>query len=254
MKAIFILIRHELKTLWISPATYIAAVLALLVMGFLYLATLFALVGDEQEALPPTIFLSTFWVPVLLVVPMLTMRSLAEERRLGTLESLMTTPVSAAAIVFSKWFGAYAFYVLVWLIALGFPLIASEILQQPEMTQRFFDQGSLVGGYLFIALSGALFIAVGIFASSLTRSQLVAGMLSFSIIFLMIIGIAALRLIEAQSAEWDTFPIQWLDYLQIMEHFEDFSKGVVDTRPVVYYLSGTALILGISALIVESKA
>lgn len=254
MKLLWVLIRHELKTLWISPATYIAAVLALLIMGFLYLATLFSLAGDEQEALPPTLFLSTFWVPVLLIVPMLTMRSLAEERRLGTLESLMITPVSAFAIVFSKFAAAYTFYMLVWLATLSFPWITAEILEQPDMRDRLLDPGSLIGGYFFIALSGSLFIAVGIFASSLTRSQLVAGMLSFSIIFLMIIGVAALRLIEAQGSDWAPLPVQWLEYLQIFQHFEDFSRGVVDTRPVVYYLSGTAVMLGISSLIVQSKA
>jgi ABC-2 type transport system permease protein len=248
------LLRHEIKVLRISPSTYIAAVLALLIMGFLYMATLFTLIAEAQEMMPPTLFLSTFWVPALLIVPMLTMRSLAEERRLGTLESLMTTPVNAGEVVLSKFLAAYGFYMTVWLVGLAYPWITTMVLQQPGLSERLLDPGALLGGYLFIALSGSLFVAVGIFASSLTRSQLVAGMLSFSIIFLMIVGIAALRLVQTQGLEWDGMPVAVMDYLQIFQHFDDFSRGIIDTRPLAYYLSGTALVLGLSVLVIEAKS
>lgn len=254
MKHFSTLLRHEIKVLWISPSTYIAAVLALLIMGFLYMATLFTLIAEEQEMMPPTLFLSTFWVPALLIVPMLTMRSLADERRLGTLESLMTTPVNCGEVVLSKFLAAYGFYMTVWLIALAYPWITAQVLQQPDLSDRLLDPGAILGGYLFIALSGSLFVAVGIFASSLTRSQLVAGMLSFSIIFLLIVGIAALRLIQTQGLEWDGMPMVMMNYLQIFQHFDDFSRGIIDTRPLAYYLSGTALILGLGILVIESKS
>lgn len=248
------LLRHEAKTLWISPSTYVAGVLALIIMAFLYLATLLTLIAEPQEMLPPTLFLSTFWVPALLIVPMLTMRSLAEERRMGTLESLMTTSVSPAEIVFSKFFAAYGFYLSVWLIGLSFPAISAWVLQQPDVSARLLEPGSLIGGYLFIALSGSLFVAVGVFSSSLTRSQLVAGMLSFSIIFLLIVGMAALRLVQTQGVEWEGFPLAVTDYLQVFQHFEDFSRGVIDSRPATYYLSGSALVLGLAIMVVESKS
>src|SRR5690606_6062715 len=182
MRKLPILLRHEMRSLLISPAAYIAAVLALLLMGLFFLMTLFAISNSTQNQQPATLFFSTFWVPALLIVPMLTMKSLAEERRLGTLETLMTTPVNASEVVFSKFLAAYLFYLAVWGIASAYPWIASLIIDQPDITKRLLDPGSLIGGYSFIALTGSLFVAVGIFSSSLTRSQLVAGMLSFSII------------------------------------------------------------------------
>jgi ABC-2 type transport system permease protein len=247
------LLRHELRALFISPATYIAAVLALLLMGFFYFLTLLSLTEGEQGRQPATLFFSTFWVPALLIVPMLTMKSLAEERRLGTLEALLTTPVTTLAVVLAKFTAAWCFYQLVWLAALIYPWLSAMLIDQPEMTARLLDRGSILGGLLFIALSGTLFVAVGIFSSSLTRSQLVAGMLSFSIIFLLVVGVAALRILPAGPGDAATWSQPLLGYLQVFQHFEDFSRGVIDTRPLAYYLSGAALVLGLACLMVEYR-
>lgn len=246
------LLWHELRVLFVSASTYIAAILALVMMGFFYFFTIIQLVAADQESPPGELFFSTFWVPVLLVVPMLTMKSIAEERRLGTLQTLLTTSVSAGEVVLSKFFAAYIFYILVWLAALAFPLIAAQVLSQDGIRSLLLDPGPLLGGYAFVFLTGALFIAVGIFSSSLTRSQLVAGMLTFSITFLLIIGVMALQLLNL-SGEAEVLAAPALSYLQIFNHFEDFIRGVVDTRPVIYYLSGTALVLGLAVLSVEAR-
>lgn len=254
MRHFFALLRHEIRALLIAPATYIAGVLALTILGLLFFWTLLMLVQSEQRVPPAEIFFGFFWVPVLLVVPMLTMRSLAEERRLGTLETLMTTPVRAWAVVLSKFGAAYAFYCGVWALSLAYPVLATVILDRPDLTARLLDPSALVGGYLFICITGTLFVAVGIFASSLTRSLLVSGMLSFSILFLLIVGVTVLGYLNLGLGQVQRLPAELVDYWQVFDHYQDFVRGMIDTRPVVYYGSGTLLVLGLATLVVESKA
>lgn len=247
------LIRNELRALFFAPSTYLALVLSMLMMAFFFLITLWTVSSEDQEQLPATLFFSLFWVTVLLIVPMLTMRSFAEERRLGTIETLLTVPIRPVHIVASKFFAAYFFYLLVWGLSIAYPLITAWILEQPEVTERLFDPGALIGGYLFIAASGALFVSIGIFTSSLTRSQLVAGMLSFSVLFMIIVGVAAIRMVQFDLTSANLLPETMLRYFQIFDHFEDFSRGMVDTRPFIYYFSSAAAVLGLAVLVVESK-
>lgn len=253
MKALFTLIRNELRVLFHAPSTYLAMVLSLSLMGFFYFMTLLTVSSEEQEQYPATLYFSLFWVPVLLIVPMLTMRSFAEERRLGTIETLLTAPIRPSQVVVAKFFAAYLFYCSVWLLSIAFPGIAAWLVDQPEVTDRLFHTGSLLGGYLFIAASGALFVSIGIFTSSLTRSQLVAGMLSFSILFMVIVGVAAIRLLGIDFGETGLLSDSVVTYFQVFDHFEDFSRGLVDSRPFVYYLSSTVAVLGLATLVVESK-
>ena len=254
MIQVYRLFRHELKCLLYAPSTYIAMVISLLILAFFYFLTLLTISSEEQDQLPPTLFFSLFWVPVLLIVPMLTMRSFAEERRLGTIETMLTAPVIPSQLVLAKFLAAYAFYLLVWVLTIFFPIITSYVLQQPDFNQRLFHVGSLAGGYMFIAASGLLFVAIGIFTSSLTRSQLVAGMLSFSVLFMLIVGVAAIHMLQLEGATGGLMPKSLLDYFQVFNHFDDFSRGLVDTRPFAYYFTGTVAVLGFSVLIVESKS
>ncbi len=250
MKHFLHLLKHEIRTLFIAPATYTAAVLFLLLMGYIYYLILDKYSHAPQHIPPLQLYFNLFWIPVFFITPLLTMRSFAEERRLGTLETLMTTPVSAAEVVISKYTAAYAFYCALWTLSLGFPLLTVWAVGRPEVTECLLAPGVLAGGCLFVGLSGLFFIAVGIFSSSLTRSQLVAGMLCFCLLFVFIAGLPALKEQTAETRLW------WhgvLDYLQIFRHLEDFSRGVVDSRPVIYYLSNTALVLGLSTLVVEAK-
>lgn len=253
MRGIYQLTRQELKNLFHSPSTYLAMVLALLLLGFFFFLTLLTVSAEAQEQMPATLFFSLFWVPVLLIVPMLTMRSFAEERRLGTIETLLTAPVQPYQVVLAKFFGAYVFYLLVWLLCLAYPFLTASVLDQPAFTEKLFAPGALLGGYIFVALSGTLFVAVGIFSSSLTRSQLVAGMLSFSILFMLIMGFAALRFLQQDTGQFPFLPQDFLAYVQVFGHFEDFSEGRLDTRPFAYYLSGSVAVLGTATLVLESK-
>ena len=251
MKHFFHLLRYELRALLIAPAMYTAAVLFLILMGWIYWRVLLQFSLEPQDALPSAIFFQLFWLPVFFMVPLLTMRSIAEERRNGTLETLMTTPATAPEIVLSKFMASYLFYCLLWFLTLGFPVVVSASLEDTTIAERLLDVATLAGGYSFVAVSGLLFIAVGIFASSLTRSQLVAGMLSFCILFIIIIG---LRELQEEAISWLPWFRETIDYMQIFRHLEEFSRGMIDTRPFFFYVSNSALVLGIAVLVVEAKA
>ena len=247
------LLKHEIRMLLISPTTYIAAVLFLVLMGFSYWAILRGMSSEPQNDLPIVRFLNTFWLPVFFVVPLLTMRSIAEERASGTLETLMTTPTSSTTMVFSKFLGAYIFYMFLWLCTLSFPLIISKFFPSISSSGHFLKTEPIIGGFVFLALSGTFFISIGIFASSITRSQLVAAMFSFTAIFLAIIGGQQLSNIAQSGTDLPSSIGDLVNYLQVFDHLEDFSRGVIDTRPFFYYTSTSVFFLGLATLITEAK-
>lgn len=250
MKHFLTLFRHELRTLLVAPSTYVAAIVFLLLMAFFYVMVLADFSQGAKTEAPPQAFLQLFWIPAFFLIPLLTMRSLAEEHRSGTLGTLMTTPVNSGAVVLSKFAAAYFYYCLLWAMTLAFPFLAGLGLQSPAISEHLFDRPSLIGGYSFIALSGLLFIAAGIFASSLTRSPLVAATLTFSILFILVLGVPALKL---QAVAWADWFNESMGYFELFEHLRNFSRGVIDTRPFFLYLSNTALFLGLAVLVVEAR-
>jgi ABC-2 type transport system permease protein len=248
-----LLLAHELRMLAVSVATYSAAVLFLIIMGLWYFFVLQHFDDELQNDPPATLFFQIFFISVFVIVPLLTMKSLAEERRFGTLETMLTTPASALEIVLAKYFAAYFFYVALWALTLFFPLIAIKFLHATEPNSPLRDTASLTGGFLFMCFSGLLYVALGVFASSLTRNTLVAGMLSFSILFVLIFAGNYLTLLHLQGA-WLSHLQPAVDYLQVFNHLKDFSRGVVDTRPFFLYASNTLLVLGVTTLVVEARA
>ena len=222
MRHFFTILSHEIRMLLVNPSTYIAATLFLVVMGFFFTGILQDYSAAAQEVSPAQVFFQIFWVPVLFMIPLLTMRCLAEERRLGTIETLLTTPVTTAEVVIGKYAAAYLLYLLLWGSTGGF----FYILHRFAGDIHFMDTGPLIGGYTFIAVSGLLFIGIGVFASSLSRNQAVE-------------VLAPIKEI--------------VEYAQVVEHREDFTRGVVDSRQLLFYLSGTVLALIFSILSVEAK-
>src|SRR6266540_1396133 len=171
MKHFFTLLGHEVRMLLVNPSTYLAAMLFLLFMGFIFTGILENYSKSPQEQSPANVFFQFFWFPVFIMVPLLTMKCLAEERRLGTIETLLTTPVTTTEVVLGKYGAAYLLYVTLWAATGGFFYILYKFIGDA----RFIDTGPLIGGYLFIAVSGLFFVALGVFASSLSRNQAVAG-------------------------------------------------------------------------------
>lgn len=249
MRAFRILLAHELRMLLVSPATYIAATLFLLVMGFVFAGILETFAAAPQDGSPAAVFFQLFWIPVFFMVPLLTMKSLAEERRLGTLETLLTAPVTTPQIVLAKFFAAYALYLALWACTGGF----FYILHWFTGAANGPDFAPLVGGYLFIAVSGTLFVSLGILASALTRNQAVAGILAFVLLLALVIGTRFTATLEVLKLDHLAGLRAAVDYLQVFTHLEDFTRGVVDTRQILYYLSGSALALILGILGVEAK-
>jgi ABC-2 type transport system permease protein len=249
MRHFLTILGHEIRALLYNPSTYIAAVLFLGVMGFIFAGILDAYSRSPQEAPPAAVFFQLFWIPVFFMVPLLTMKCLAEERRLGTLETLLTTPVTTTEVVLGKFGAAYFLYLLLWGSTIGF----HHVLHHYARDARFLDSGPLIGGYVFIALSGLLFIAIGVLASALTRSQAVAGILSFTLLFGLVIGLRFLGDTALLQQETLSLARDTIDSLQIFGHLEDFTNGVIDTRQVFFYLTGAILSLIFSILGVEAK-
>lgn len=251
MRSFLVLLRHEIQTLFFAPATYITAILFMGSMGVLYLIALLTFSHTPREGVPSVLFFNLFWIPVLFSVPLLTMKSMAEERRRGTLQVMRTMPVSSWVIVLSKFMGAYLFYMLLWLLTVSFPLVVTSGIVNVPIDERLFDPLTWLGGYTFIAISGVLYIAIGISASSLTASQSVAGMLTLGELFFLIVGERVLMELPAFELEWP--------YLSLIDPFEafdpliDFTQGVIDTRPFIYYLSLAALALLVAVWAVEAK-
>jgi ABC-2 type transport system permease protein len=223
-------------------------------MGFLYWAILRSMVNTPSETLPTVQFFSVFWIPVFFVVPLLTMRSIAGERSIGTLDTLMTTPTSRASVILSKFAGAYLFYMLRWILTIGFPLFTGKLYPNAAENGALLEIEPLAGSVLFLATSGLLFISIGIFASSVTRSQLVSGMLTFATLFVVIIGGQQMGNLADAEGVLSSWAVAAVNYLQIFEHLDDFSRGIIDTRPFFYYASTSFLLLGLSTLVIEAKA
>ncbi|MEE8277973.1 MAG: ABC transporter permease subunit [Thermoanaerobaculia bacterium] len=243
MRGIFATLVRELRAYFFSPLAYIVAAPLLLVNGFVFwLIVSYLNQPGVQIGAPLELFFGQtiyFWLVLLFAAPALTMRLLSEERRSGTIEVLMTAPVTEGQVVLGKYLAALLFYVFLWLPTSAY---AGVLAYYGEV-----DWGPVAAGYLGILGIGALFLSVGVLASSLTRSQLVAAILAFS----LLVPMFSFGLLE--NLFNDETLRQVLGYLNLWQHMEDFSKGLVDTRRLVYYLSGTALFLFLAARALEAK-
>jgi ABC-2 type transport system permease protein len=249
MKHFFTILSHEVRMLLVSPSTYIAAVAFLSLMGFIFTGILEDYSKAPQETSPASVFFLVYWIPVLFMVPLLTMKCLAEERRLGTIETLLTTPVTTAEVVLGKYAAAYLLYMIFWGSSSGFFFILRRFAGDAHLI----DPGPILGGYLFVAVSGLFFVALGVFASSLSRNQAVAGMICVTMLFALIFG--GEYLARATWLDRDALaPLKdAVTYARISQHYQDFTRGVVDTRELLFYVSGTVLALIFSILSVEAK-
>ncbi|MCH6255914.1 ABC transporter permease [Puniceicoccaceae bacterium K14] len=249
MRHFFTLLRHELWKLFISPSTYIAAFLFLLIMGFMFQWILDLYTSNPQDESPSLTFFKSFFIPVFFMVPLLTMRSIADERNSGTIENLMTTPVTVTEVILAKFSAAYLYYITLWFFTACFHILFFAYAQEGSTI----DPYPIFGGYIYIAISGMLFLSLGIFASSLTSSQLIAGIVSFTLVFGFIVGGSSL---EELIIVMEPRP-QWLEDLSrhtnSLEHMNDFSSGVIDTRAIVLYISCALTALFLSILILEYR-
>ena len=246
MQAYWTLVRRELAGFFLSITGYLIIAAAAFLLGLSFVILLINL-QQEPTPMPVTeIFYITqfFWLILLLAVPVITMRLFAFERFSGTYETLMTTPVGDFQVVVAKFTAAVVFYMVMWL-----PLLVCIVVVQRYSSQSIpFDAGAVGSTFLGIFLLGCLFLSLGCFASALTRSQVAAAMISLAFsASLFLISFLAQRV---PAADWKS---QSLSFFALPEQMHDFVRGVVDTRPVVLYLSLTLLFLFLTLRVIESR-
>lgn len=224
MNAVWTLARREMAATFDSPIAYIAAAVFLVVTGLLFFfghdgsADFFA----AREATLRPLFEYAPWV-MAVILPAVTMRLVAEEKKSGTLELLVTLPVTDLQIVLGKLLGALGFLVVALAVTLVFPLLVASVGRP--------DLGAVAGGYLGLLLIGTAFLALGLLTSTWTHNQIVAFIIGALLcVFFWTATDALIKL------AFDKPPMA-LQLLSFKTQFDDFTKGVVDFRNVIYFLS-----------------
>jgi ABC-2 type transport system permease protein len=244
--------KKEMRLYFSSPVAWVVMTIFLFIAGyFFYSIFAFYTLASMQSAMNPQMgrdlsvtdsvlrpLFSNMSVILLLLMPLITMRLFAEERRSGTIELLLTYPVRDGAVLLAKYLAALTLYALMLALTLLYPAIV-----------RYFtplEWGPLASGYLGLLLMGATFLAVGVFASSLTENQIVASITTFGVLlFLWVIGWSA----EYVGGAWGRV----LSHLSLLDHFDTFARGVLDTKDVIYYLNVTILALFLTLRSLEAR-
>lgn len=253
MNPIGAIVRRELLAYFSSPIAYVVGSVFLFLMGLLsYLAVLTAsnrslqmlrMQGNLPDLnINELVFRPVFYnmaVVMLLVVPILTMRLFAEEKKLKTIELLLTSPISVADIVAGKFVSALAVFGGMLLLTLASPLALSFFVE--------FRWTPILTAYLGVLLLGGLFLSAGLLASSLTENQIIAVILSFgALLMFWLFGWAGQLLNDMALGKV-------LLYLSPIDHFENLIKGLVDTKDLVYFASGIALSLFVTHRVIDSQ-
>ncbi|MBI2874645.1 MAG: ABC transporter permease subunit [Firmicutes bacterium] len=227
------LMRREAGVYFLSPMAYVFAALFLLLTGYFFSVMIMSSQYIEMRSI-----LHNMVVIFLFVAPVLTMRLMAEERRMGTEELLMTAPLTAFQIVLGKFLAAVVFWVLLLAATAVYPIIL-QVFGNPEVIP-------ILTGYLGVILAGSTFLALGLFASSLTDNQVIAGVVSFTMLLILwVIGLAG------ESAGGVTGQV--LKNLSFIEHLQDFPKGIIDFSDVLFYLSAIAVFLFLTTRSLERR-
>jgi len=246
---------RELRSYFVSPVAYVVLTGYVVLSGWFFFNLLvqFNRVLSMYEMLRRpdiamqinlndmvmTPLLYNMTIVLLIMIPLITMRLFAEEKKLKTDELLLTSPISVGAIVTGKYLASLAFFVLILVLTGIYPWILFHYgSPSPEL-------GSILSGYLGLFFLGASFIAVGLFSSSLTENQIVAAVICFvSLLLFFVIGWPAETVGSTAG--------KVLEYLSLIEHFTDFSKGLFDTRHLVFFLSFILFALFLTKRSIES--
>jgi len=252
MRNVIAIAQKELKSYFSSPIAYITIGFFALLYGYFYIAILAYFVRQSMQMNqfqggPQALninqvlirqLLQNVTILILFIMPMITMRTYSEEKRSGTIELLLTSPLTDFQIILGKFLGALA----LWAIMLAVSLIHIGLLfvyGNPEWKP-------IASAYLGLLLLGGCFISVGLFISSLTKNQIVAGMVTFAV-FLFLWVITWIGGFSGPTIDSLT------QYLSIIDHYDDFGKGVIDTTHLIYYVSFITFGLFLTAKSVDSE-
>jgi ABC-2 type transport system permease protein len=256
MKSVFWIARREIGSFFYSPIFYVVTTVFLVLYGFLF----FTLLADfsqgslqaapQAEALQKAGYsinvnemvivpsLGNMGMILLFIIPLITMRSFAEERKNKTFSLLLSSPVHLSGIVIGK-FLACVVVVGFMILLSSYSIVSIVAIGQPEL-------GPILSGYLGILLMTGCYIAMGVFASSLTDNQIVAAVIGFGLALLM-------WLLELPAQNTDAGIGMILEYISLRSHLEPFLKGILDSSDIVYYLSFMAFILFITHQVLDSR-
>jgi ABC-2 type transport system permease protein len=244
--------KKELRLYFTSPLAYVILTIFLVISGlFFWSIVAYFTRASMQAAMNPQMgrdlnvtdgvmrpLFDNMRVILLFLMPLVTMRLFAEERRSGTIELLLTYPVRDGAVLAGKYLAALSLYGVMIGAMLAYPAILASFARV--------EWGPLLTGYVGLLLMGAMFLAVGLFASSLTENQIVAAVVAFGILLTFwIVGWTA----EFAGGSLGAV----LTHLSILEHNDTFAKGVLDTKDVIYYVNFTALALFLAQRSLESR-
>ena len=236
------IVRREWLSYFYSPLGYIVLAAFWFINGFIFTNVLAYLAqpGARSMAVLSIVFNNTFfWFFLLFFVPVITMRLISEERKSGSIETLLTSPVSSQTIVLGKFTAAFLFYAALWA-----PMVVYAVVLKGMAN---FDLRVLVSCLLAVLLIGAYFLAIGTFASSLSKNQIIAAILAF--VMIMVVFSAGLLQSLANDPVWK----EVLGYVTIWDHMDEFARGIVDTRRVVYYVTAAALFLHLAQASLEVR-
>lgn len=252
MRNIWAITKKEIKTYFTSPIAYVAITVFLVLVGFFFYSLIWWFNSQSMQlARNPAYFqqlninqmvysplFHNISIILLLMLPLLTMRLFSEEKKIGTDELLYTSPISVNQIILGKYFAALAVLAIMLLLT-GILSIFTFAYGNPELA-------SLLSGYLGLFLMGAAFIAVGIFFSSLTENQIVSAILTFGVLLLFwILNWAS----YAAGGMWKDV----LNYLSFFQHFDDLTRGILDTTDIIYYLSFAFFGLFLTHSVLQSR-
>jgi ABC-2 type transport system permease protein len=254
MNVVWTTVKKELASYFFSPVAYVIAVLFYLFRGLEVQAlarqmTDFALDADLFSS-AYIVQQGTSFFMIVLVPPVLTMRCFAEERRTGSIEMLLTAPVTDAAIVMGKWLAALVFFGMLWLPTALF----LWILTLPPFLGTPLALGPAFASYYGLSLLGAMLMAVGCFTSSLTDNQLLASLSAMLFNTALLAGPGILRT-QFKDAALESHSVRTLfEQLDVRAHLTEwFSRGLIDTSQTVFYVAGTAFFLFLTVKSLESR-
>jgi ABC-2 type transport system permease protein len=252
MRHVSTLLARELGAYFLSPMAYLV-LLAFQVVGFLNFWEMVDSLSSPQREVssirdPMTTYISgspLFWIAILVAVPMLTMRLLAEEHRSGTIETLLTLPVTEAEIVLAKWLGGVVMYCA---LLVPFALYLPFLYYQAKFK---FDVGPLVALALGLTTMGMMLISIGLLLSSLTRNQIIAAIWTFVILFLLVVVLPLVYLFAArQHASW----ADGVRFVAPLHQIRSFGLGQLDLRYLALHLSVCVFLLFVTVKLLENRS
>lgn len=246
MRLLRILTLKELKGYFLSPFGWVVLALVSLMQGF---SLSMAMKGFRDSPVKDSLIYVTFHTPLfwfwfLFIFPLITMRLFSEEERSGTLETLLTAPVRTWQVVLSKYGAAMIFYLILWIPA----LIQFKMFSWVSGLPPAYTDGAVLGSASILLLMGAAFTAVGCLASALTSSQIIAGLVTVGLLLIQ-------HLLGYVPRMWgeDFAGASLFHYISSQHHLHYFAKGLIDTRPVVYFLSVSVFVLFLTYQVVDYR-